>query len=187
VSRPPPSLPSAPIYSTDYPPMRIPSVGRGDLDPLQGTRGGAGTGSLVGEHLSFPSSLSPFSLPPLFLPLSPLSLPSLSLPPLTSLSPVTCDCSPIGPDHPMFWGGGERGAAERDPYYPFPGGGFDPMGGMPRFDPINPLPGGGAEPMGGRNFGGRGRGRGRNARRFPGEPNPDHMQPPGFNDDDMYS
>lgn len=52
----------------------------------------------------------------------------------------------------------------------------------PRFDPLLPFSG---NPMGGRN---NGPGRGRNARRFPGEPGPDHMRPPGFNDDDdMYS
>ncbi len=41
--------------------------------------------------------------------------------------------------------------------------------------------------MGGRNItGGRGRGRG-SARRLPGEPGPDHLKPPGFDNDDMFS
>lgn len=84
----------------------------------------------------------------------------------------------VGPDHPMFGGGGDW-----DPL----GGGVG--GGMhPRYDPINPVPG---NPLGGRNFGGRGGrgGRGQAARRLPGEPAPDHLRPPDFDDnnDDMYS
>jgi hypothetical protein len=54
---------------------------------------------------------------------------------------------------------------------------------QPRFDPYGPVVG----PHRGIDFGmegrGRGRGRGRfpnNANFFPGEPNPDHLKPPGW-------
>lgn len=78
-----------------------------------------------------------------------------------------------GPDHPMFRG--EEGNYQTDPssFYP-----------QPRFDPIFPFSG---DPLGG-GIPGRGRGRGgrtgRGARRLPGEPGPDHLRPPGYDDDD---
>ena len=91
----------------------------------------------------------------------------------------------LGPDHPIFGG-------EVFPGAPVPGWGpagpGSGAGMQPRYDPIHPVPGG--APMGGRNFGGRGLGRGRGsaAPRVPGEPGPDHLNPPNFDDnDDMYS
>lgn len=77
--------------------------------------------------------------------------------------------SMVGPNHPLFGGVGQL------PYAPGFGSGFP----RPRYDPLTPL-----APRGpsGRDFGGRGRGR--NAPRIPGEPNPDHLRPPTGDDDD---
>ncbi|KAL7550630.1 hypothetical protein ACHAWF_013849 [Thalassiosira exigua] len=108
--------------------------------------------------------------------------------------------SQVGPDHPMFdrtfgddpdggyddFGGGYGGNGGN---FGIPGVGGG-MGMRPRFDPYGP-PGGPTEPgrgAGGGRFPGRGsrlgRGRGRGGRgRAPpggfGDPNPDHMTPPG--------
>lgn len=96
----------------------------------------------------------------------------------------------IGPDHPMFFPGA----------YEDPSGGYGPTGGFgpggygsglpqPRFDPFGPvlgphtdIGGGGAGNVG---VDGRGRGRGRGGpgrgAQYPaGEPNPDHLRPPGW-------
>lgn len=109
----------------------------------------------------------------------------------------------VGPDHPMFNGGGVYGDDEYglgfeggpatgggeggvDPNsYFFPGSaGVDPDGTglglpQPRFDPFGPVVG----PNSGVNVGnpgGRFGGRGGRGRPAPGEPNPDHMKPPGW-------
>jgi hypothetical protein len=87
----------------------------------------------------------------------------------------------------MFRGGGGGGGM-------FPGGGMPGGAGgvgggrgmQPRYDPIYPVGPDGLDPMGGRvGLGGRGRG-GRGRGRLPGEPTPDHLKPPDF-DDDMFS
>jgi hypothetical protein len=112
------------------------------------------------------------------------------------VAPAEGASSLVGPGHPLFRQGGE----EDD--FPGFGGGGEGAGGafpgssglrlpQPRFDPFMPPlgPGGdlsggpglggrggrGVLPAGGRGVGGRG-GRGL----FPGEPNHDHLQPPGW-------
>lgn len=109
--------------------------------------------------------------------------------------------SQVGPDHPMFdrnfgdegYGGGyddDLGLGNGGGGFGLPGVGGG-MGMRPRFDPFGP-PGGPTEPGRGGQFPGRGsrlgRGRGRGGRgsgrgRVPpggfGDPNPDHMTPPG--------
>lgn len=96
----------------------------------------------------------------------------------------------VGPDHPMFnqprpfYPTGDDPNSLQPGFYPQPP--FLPGYSVPqpRFDPIYPeenFPGGvGFEGGRGRGInpgrGGRGAGRGR----FPGEPNPDHLRPPGF-------
>jgi hypothetical protein len=73
--------------------------------------------------------------------------------------------SMVGPDHPVFGGVGQL------PHAP----GFEPGMPFPRFDPLTPfIP----------DRGGRGRA-GRGASRIPGEPNPDHLRPPKFDDNDI--
>lgn len=70
----------------------------------------------------------------------------------------------VGPSHPMF------------------GGGDASVSASPRFDPI--LPGEG--PRGGPIFPGGQPQRGSNKPRLPGEPNFDHLQPPGGDNDSMF-
>ncbi len=96
----------------------------------------------------------------------------------------------VGPNHPMF----ANPPQFAPPYAPdgsdyfFPGGSVGPGGDLlphPRFDPFGPVVGphsgvdvgnvGVRPPFGG----GRG-GRGGTGRLFPGEPNPDHLKPPGW-------
>lgn len=85
----------------------------------------------------------------------------------------------VGPDHPMFGGGGVGG-----PRIPSGGGQFLPPGAVPpgaRFDPIGPF--GGPSPY--RPFAGRppaGRGGGRGGGPFSGEPDNDELPPPGYTD-----
>ena len=91
----------------------------------------------------------------------------------------------VGPDHAIFQGGYHGSVGM------FPGSGAPGFGtGMPqpRFDPIiNPDiytdPHLGVGGQGFRSGRGRGRGRGRGgAPRMPGEPAPDHLKPPDFED-----
>ena len=98
----------------------------------------------------------------------------------------------IGPSHPIFDPNnsifeGDRHQQSR----------FDPFGSMegnnrflqPRFDPFGPIGGPNGPDFGnpgGVGFGrgrGFGSGRGRGPTRFPGEPNPDHLRPPGYDSD----
>ena len=84
-----------------------------------------------------------------------------------------------GPNHPMFGRGG--------PQYPggSSGGGGGPLFVPPgaRFDPIGPgFPGGGIGGGGGGGWPAR-PGGGGNTPRFPGEPDPDELRPPGFEDE----
>lgn len=105
----------------------------------------------------------------------------------------------IGPDHPMFFPGG----GYEDPYGGGCGGGYGAGLPQPRFDPYGPVLGpntdiGGAgagnvgvdgrgrrigDPYLGGGRGGRGRGRGGpgiGGQYSAGEPNPDHLRPPGW-------
>lgn len=93
----------------------------------------------------------------------------------------------VGPDHPIFQQGplGPNHGSFPDPDGFFPDSPFLPPGfdaPQPRFDPFGPVVG----PHRDIDFGvqGRGRGRGRgqfpNSIFFPGEPNPDHLKPPGW-------
>ena len=72
----------------------------------------------------------------------------------------------VGPGHPLF-GSDPSGLRYRDPGYP-----AFPRAPQPRFDPYGPVPG-----ANGPDFGG-----GMPGRPFPGEPEPDHLKPPGVPD-----
>lgn len=75
----------------------------------------------------------------------------------------------VGPGHPLF-GGDPSGLRDRDPGYP-----AFPRAPQPRFDPYGPVPG-----ANGPDFG-----PGIPGRPFPGEPEPDHLKPPGIPDIDL--
>lgn len=72
----------------------------------------------------------------------------------------------VGPGHPLF-GSDPSGLRDRDPGYP-----AFPRAPQPRFDPYGPVPG-----ANGPDFGG-----GMPGHPFPGEPEPDHLKPPGVPD-----
>ncbi|KAI8804544.1 PI31 proteasome regulator N-terminal-domain-containing protein [Cladochytrium replicatum] len=96
----------------------------------------------------------------------------------------------IGPNHPMFggggggFGGGRGGFGGGDRFFPSGGPGTLPYGGVPpgaRYDPIGPfgaMPTGPGGPRPQRGPGGMGRGSGH----FSGEPDNDEMPPPGSHD-----
>ncbi|RKP13281.1 hypothetical protein BJ684DRAFT_20210 [Piptocephalis cylindrospora] len=88
----------------------------------------------------------------------------------------------VGPNHPMFFGGGTE--PESGPTQPFSGEGVVrlPPGAVPpgaRFDPISPL----NPPSTHRPGRGRGYGRGSGeSRPFSGDPDNDELPPPGYHD-----
>ena len=178
---PPPSVPANPMIPVPGPNYPFGSggvggvggVGSGDLNPTFGgvppsyqpPGSGSGSGSLVGPSHPFftdgPSGggFGPGGLGP---PGGLGSLPGLPQPRFDPYGPVT---GPYGPNV------GDVGVG--------PAGG--PL--LPG-DPRGPWPG----RVGGRGDGGRGRGLGLGrGRRAPGEPNPDHLPPPGDDDSDMYT
>ncbi|KAF7352897.1 hypothetical protein MVEN_01257000 [Mycena venus] len=128
---------------------------------------------------------NPYQLPPTVGPRNPLEIGRRDLDPFPGMPANPFSPPPlfpggdgdgmfVGPNHPIFGGGGQRGP--RGGPGPWGGDGFlPPMGAPPgaRFDPVGPIfPGGGL---------GRGRG---GPRRNLGEPDNDEFMPPGNND--MY-
>ncbi|GAX14054.1 hypothetical protein FisN_5Lh022 [Fistulifera solaris] len=73
----------------------------------------------------------------------------------------------MGPDHPMFQANGSHGA----------------MSMQPRFDPFGPVVG---DPRRQRPPEGDPRGRGSSRKQLPGEPNPDHLEPPNSFNSNMF-
>lgn len=86
----------------------------------------------------------------------------------------------VGPDHAIFQGGSPGGLGRGAP-------GFGPGMPQPRYDPLispniytDPLVNIGVDDVG--EQAGRAKGRGKKAPRVPGEPAPDHLKPPDFED-----
>ncbi|KAJ7667871.1 PI31 proteasome regulator N-terminal-domain-containing protein [Mycena polygramma] len=120
----------------------------------------------------------PFELPPTVGPRNPLEIGRRDLDPFPAnpFSPPPLfpggdgDGMFVGPNHPVFGGGGQRGPRAG----PWGGDGFlPPMGAPPgaRFDPVGP------------SFPGRGFGQGGPRRGNMGAPDNDEFMPPGNNDD----
>ncbi|KAJ7904379.1 PI31 proteasome regulator N-terminal-domain-containing protein [Mycena olivaceomarginata] len=128
---------------------------------------------------------SPYQLPPTVGPRNPLEIGRRDLDPFPGMPANPFSPPPlfpgsegdgmfVGPNHPIFNPGGQRGP--RGGQGPWGGDGFlPPMGAPPgaRFDPVGP------------SFPGGGLGRGGGPRRGLGGPDNDEFMPPG-NNDDMY-
>ena len=158
-SAPSASYPSNNSGSGLVPPQRVPPVGNGDLNPFplfipSVPQPSYGTGNLVGPNHPIFGKL--------FISFQ-ISIMFVSL----SIVGHHSICMTVG-DDPM----GLR--------QPQPQGPFLPGLPQPRFDPFYPTVPGEIGPGIAAGRGGRGRGR----MRIPGEPNPDHLRPPGFDGND---